>query len=212
MEKGNLDSIIEAIRDSLQKGKKNRRVRICDLDGTFVVLKTAKLFYNHTKNSKACKGNHLIFKLETLNEDLLHFRERFELSSKRVKLRKLRNDIGKSHLRHSRSAQLSNPTSDPQSSLDSNFEDSKGEIKPEDYPGFTIPENLTWAEVPSICHDSFEEEKVSPESDYMIQNSLEIPFRNEMDESLTFLENEGWSNSEDFNGDQFMKKLSDHYN
>ena len=212
MEKHIFDSIIEAIYDTLQKGKKNRKVRICQHDDTFVVLKTSKLFYNHCRNSKTCKRNHLSFKLKTLDEDLLRFYKQFELSSKRPKLRKVRNDTGKYHLRHSRSAQLSNPTSDPQSFL----EDSKGGIKLEDHPDSTIPENLISADVPSISSMSFEEEEASPESDCMTQSSPEISFKNEMDESLSLLENEGWSSSEDSNEDQcwdgLVKELSDHYN
>eukprot|EP00826_Nyctotherus_ovalis_P035682 TRINITY_DN3082_c0_g1_i19.p1 TRINITY_DN3082_c0_g1~~TRINITY_DN3082_c0_g1_i19.p1 ORF type:complete len:215 (+),score=21.80 TRINITY_DN3082_c0_g1_i19:249-893(+) len=164
MEFLDFDGICKEIFDTLSKGKKNRRVRVCILESNFTVLKTAKVFYNHCHTSKCCGGIHETLKLATLDEGIGRLLGGIKPGSTKLRWRKPRNDAGKSHAHPAKTAFLSS-NAHPHNETDSRFEEAKCPGSSTDYPGFIIPENLVANDIPCMFRDSFEEEKMGFELD-----------------------------------------------
>ena len=86
-------NLTESIFCLLSKRKTSFKIRICLMTGKYVVLKNSKNFYNHTKNCKSCRGDHLEITRNNFDEnvDLL---DSIDISLIR---RKSRNDLDQHH-------------------------------------------------------------------------------------------------------------------
>ena len=85
------------IRDLLSKRRGNYKLRVCVRPNKLIILKTSKIFYNHKRISKSCKGVHITISRDTIKDDLRLLKKCARTTNGNFILRKLRSDTNTKH-------------------------------------------------------------------------------------------------------------------